>query len=99
MNFSEYGNKLAREEKGVFTEVGYLYNKYEQEPEYTGVVPDEYKIVGKAIQDLHPKTQARERLDEKLSVIEQIRVSRQVQREPKERTVQKNKKSKGEAEL
>ena len=97
MSLSDYGEKVAKEEKGVFTEAGYLYNKYDLEPEYTGDIPDEYKIVGAALQGLHPKTPARERLDEKLSVIEQIMASRHAAKET--RDVPATKKNKGEPDL
>ena len=81
----------------MFTDVGYLYNKYDLEPEYTGEIPQEYKIVGAALQGLHPKTPARDKLDEKLSVIEQIREYQQTLTKPKDAPAPK--KNKGEPDL
>ena len=60
ISIEEYGKYLVAEEKGKFTEWGYINFKYDKlQPEYNGIVPDEYKIVGPAIHGLrcrHPHT-------------------------------------------
>jgi len=100
VSFAEYGRRVAEHEKGVFTEWGYLYCRYgELFTEYNGVVPDEYKIIGEALRGLRPKTQECGGIDEKPSVVEQIRAARQAPREPKDRDAQKHKKAKGGPQL
>lgn len=96
VTFEQYGYQCVKEESGVFTKQGYIYCRYgELLPEYTGVVPDEYKIVDAALQVLRSKTLESSRSDEKLSVVDKIRASRQAQREPKDKGAQTHKKDKG----
>ena len=86
-SFEEYGIQCIKEEGGKFTEWGYITFRYKDlSPEYTGVVPDEYKIVAAALRGLQPKQSERSsELDssekpnistEKPSVIDEIKASR-----------------------
>lgn len=52
--YSEYGSQIVEEEKGKFTEWGYIYCRYKElNQEYTGIVPVEYRIVGDALLSLY----------------------------------------------
>jgi len=100
VSFEEYGRQIVSDEKGKFTEWGYIYFRYKELlPEYSGVVPDEYKIVGEALRGLRSKAPERGGSDEKPSVLDRIKASREAPREPKGRDAQKHKKDKGGPEL
>ena len=97
ISFEEYGLRIAREEGGVFTGQGYLYFKYGGLlPEYTGVVPDEYRIIATALQGLRQNAKGRPP-EEKPSVLGQIRAAKKAPQVPKYPRSQK--KNKGGPEL
>ena len=87
-----------RDEHGVFTEWGYVKQKYDDfSQRYTGSVPDEYKITGEALRGLRKSDQEHGSGD-KPSVMEQIRAARQAPAEPKDGT-RNHTKHKGGPEL
>ena len=99
VSFEEYGVKCVAEEGGVFTEWGYVKLKYNDlSPQYTGVVPDEYRITGMALHALR-KVELGRGSDEKPSVIDQIRAARQAHQEPKDKDERNHNKRKGDPEL
>jgi len=100
VSYEQYGYLCIKDEGGVFTEHGYIYFRYKELlPEYDGVVPDEYKIVGEALRGLRSKAPERGGSDEKPSVLDRIKASREAPREPRGRDAQKHKKDKGGPEL
>ena len=100
ISIEDYGKEIVESEKGKFTEWGYISFKYDKLlPEYNGIVPDEYKIVGPALHDLRSKAQEHNSAKEKPSVLEQLREARQNPRPPKEPDAPGKKKNKGGPEL
>ncbi|MCL2853777.1 MAG: antirestriction protein ArdA [Defluviitaleaceae bacterium] len=107
VSYAEYGKQCAKIEGGVFINDGYLrHMRDEIAIVYDGAVPDEHRIVGKALRGLQPQKPERgsERSSgEKPSVIAQIRAARQASYEPKDKPVdvdaQKHTKRKGGPEL
>ena len=100
ITIEDYGNQIVADEKGRFTEWGYINFKYDKLlPEYNGIVPDEYKIVGPALHGLRSKAQERSSTNEKPSVLEQLREARQNPRPQKEPDSPGMKKNKGGPEL
>lgn len=98
VSFEEYGKQIAEEEKGVFIDGGYIYFRHKElSPEYTGAVPDEYRIVGEALRGLRPKTPERTAPDRAPSVLEQIRAAQKAPRQPSNKAA--HKKDKGGPEL
>jgi len=92
ISFEEYGKQIIKDEGGVFTEQGYLYFRYKEiTPEYTGIVPDEYRITGEALRGLRSKAQ------EKTSVLKQIKDSQKNPSPPFNKNTKE--KQKGDAEL
>jgi Large extracellular alpha-helical protein len=100
ISIEDYGKEIVADEKGRFTEWGYINFKYDKlQPIYTGIVPDEYKIVGPALHGLRVKTQERSSGKDKPSVLEQLRDARNVPRTPRETDSTQSKKDKGGPEL
>ena len=96
VSFSDFGRQNAEDDKGVFTEWGYVYHRYGEMPrEYAGVVPDEYKILEAALQGLRPKPTAQE----KPSVMDEIKAARRTPGKPQLNDAPKLKKGKGEQDL
>jgi hypothetical protein len=54
MTPEEYGKMCVAEEKGIFTEWGYVYKRMELTQEYAGVVPEEYRITEAALRSIRP---------------------------------------------
>lgn len=98
VSFEEYGRQIAGEEKGVFTEWGYIYFRYKELlPAYIGSIPDEYRIVDKALHGLRSDTPKYGQSSE--SVLDQIRTARKAPRVPNDRATRQNKQEKGGTEL
>lgn len=55
MTPEEYGKECVMEEKGTFTEWGYVYRRMELSQQYDGVVPDEYRITDAALRGMQPE--------------------------------------------
>lgn len=55
MTPEEYGRECVSEEKGTFTEWGYVYRRMELSQQYDGVVPDEYRITDAALRSVQPE--------------------------------------------
>jgi hypothetical protein len=92
VSFEEYGYQCVREEKGVFTGEGYLYCRYGKLlPEYDGVVPDESKITSMALHAFR-FTASERGLDEKPSVMKQIRESQKAPKPPRNKKTPDKKK-------
>ena len=99
VSFEQYGIQCVAEERGVFTEWGYVKQKYDDFAlRYTGVVPDEYQVTGMALHGLRQKEQER-KSGEKTSVMDQIRAARQAPHEPKNKDDKNHNKRKGGPEL
>jgi hypothetical protein len=49
--YAEYGEQCVADEKGVFIDDCYVYQRRETEPLYIGIVPDEYKITPAPIEE------------------------------------------------
>ena len=104
VSHAEHGREIAAEEKGLFTEWGYVSFSYKElSQEYDGIVPHEYRIVDMALLDAArhtaPDRGARREGDEKPSVMEQIQKARQAARQQGKDAPQKHKKDKGGPEL
>ena len=110
VSFEEHGRECAKGEGGVFINDGYIKQRYETTCVYDGVVPAEYKIVGKALRGLQPKKPERgseHGAGEKPSVMDEIKASRRGSHAPKnkpasksqEKGTQKSKKRKGGHDL
>jgi hypothetical protein len=83
VGYKEHGEAVQKEEVGVFTRWGYIYPRYsELSPEYTGHVPEEYRIAERALEDLR-SAPARD-TKEKPSVVRQIRAAKATPQTPKE---------------
>ena len=96
ISIEDYGKEIVAAEKGHFTEWGYInFSSDKLRPIYTGIVPDEYKIVGPALHGLRVKTQERSSEQDKPSVLEQLREARNAPRPTKEQDSPHTKKDKG----
>ena len=94
VSYKDYGNQVAKEAGGVFTEWGYLcFRNKELSRGYVGVVPDEYKIVDKALGVERSKTLERQ------SVRAQLRAAKDAARNQRGKAPPKSKRDKGGPEL
>jgi hypothetical protein len=95
MSPAEYGRECVKDEKGVFTEQGYIYHRYEGvEREFSGLVPYKYRITDEALRDAPSKIP--ERHGGKPSVLKQIREARNAPKPPRKSNPGRHK---GDAEL
>ena len=98
ISFEDYGKDCVKGEGGRFTESGYIKFRYKELlPEYIGVVPDEYKITGTALQAFRSNKTEHGLPKDKPSVLKQIRNANKVPTPPRRNKTPKKKK--GEQEL
>ncbi len=92
MSFDDYGKQCAEEEKGRFTDYGYMYVKSTPQVEYAGIVPEQYRIAEAAItlkaREPRPRTERKSllgRLDDKKHMVKKKDASRTGQKQTKNR--------------
>ena len=51
MSYSEYGEQCQTDEKGVFIDNCYVYEKYSSDALYNGIVPEEFQITKSSVGD------------------------------------------------
>jgi hypothetical protein len=92
VSFEDYGRQVSAEEHGDFTPWGYLTFRYKEiQSEYTGIVPEEYKIVGPALGGPSERTAIRNP-EEKPSVLKRIRDAEKAPKQPcKDKTPERKK--------
>lgn len=83
VSIEAYGREIIAEEKGKFTEWGYIsFRHKELSPEYIGVVPSEYRIVDGALHCIRQRNLLRDAKPQ--SVSERIKAARLAPAEPKQ---------------
>jgi len=93
ISFEDYGKDCIKSEGGRFTESGYIKFKYKELlPEYTGVVPDGYKITDMALQAFRFSKTERGLPEDKPSVLKQIRDAQKTPKPPRRDKTPKKKK-------
>ena len=92
ISFADYGTQCVKDEGGVFTEWGYLkFRNKSLSPEYTGEIPDVYRITDKALYALRLRLAVPGISADKPSVMKQIKAAQQIRPSSRRKSSNKNK--------